>query len=104
MAKDKKGKEKARGSMPQWRPPAVEDINEGDTLQFYAVDNRFTFRVMSIQHGGEWIVGRPSTDQDEKLGPIAVKRTDCMTLTQAAKVLQFLPSINLDAPAREPLD
>ena len=103
MARERKGQEGASRKPPQWRSPAADDINPGDILQFYAIDNRFTFRVMSLQHGGEWIFGKDTRDVDEsRVGPIAVKRTDCMTLETAARVLKDLPGINLDGPLDSP--
>jgi plastocyanin len=98
MAKERKGQERASRKPPQWRSPAAVDITPGDTLQFYSMDNRFTFRVLSVEHGGEWIFGRDTRDQDERVGPIAVKRTDCMTLETATRVLRDLPGVNLDGP------
>ena len=98
MAKERKGQEGASRKPPQWRSPAADDIHPGDTLQYYAIDNRFTFKVLSVEHGGEWIFGRDTRDQDERTGPIAVKRTDCMTIETAARVLKDLPGVNLDAP------
>ena len=96
MAKDKKGQERA--TRVTWRVPAAEEINPGDVLQFYSPENSFTFRVLSLQHGGEWIFGRDTRDGDDsKTGPIAVKRTDCMTLETAGRVLKDLPTINITA-------
>jgi hypothetical protein len=100
----KAGKVKEGANQVSWRPPAADDIKAGDVLQYYSIDNRFTFRVLSVQHGGEWVFGRDTRDQDEKLGPIAVRRTDCMTLPQAAKVLKDLPSISVDGPVLDPLE
>jgi hypothetical protein len=102
MAKQDKGQEGARGSTPRWRPPAAEDINPGDILQFFSIDTRFTFRVLSLQHGGEWIFGRDTRDNDEtRSGPIAVKRTDCMTLSQASTILRDFPLFEIDGPEAE---
>lgn len=98
MAKDRKGKEGASRKSPQWRSPAADDIRPGDVLQYYSIDNRFTFKVLSVEHGGEWVFGRDTRDQDERLGPIAVKRTDCLTLNDAARVLRDLPGIQVDGP------
>lgn len=102
MAKQDKGQEGARGSTPRWRPPAAEDINPGDILQYFSIDTRFTFRVLSLQHGGEWIFGQDTRDSAEsKVGPIAVKRTDCMTLSQANTVLRDFPLFEIDGPEGE---
>jgi hypothetical protein len=102
MAKQDKGQEGARGSTPRWRPPHAEDINPGDILQFFSIDTRFTFRVLSLQHGGEWIFGRDTRDNDEtRSGPIAVKRTDCMTLSQASTILRDFPLFEIDGPEAE---
>lgn len=96
MAKDKKGQERA--SRVTWRVPAAEEINPGDVLQFYSPENSFTFKVLSLQHGGEWIFGQDTRDSpDSKSGPIAVKRSDCMTPETAARVLKDLPTIRIDA-------
>jgi hypothetical protein len=102
MAKDRKGQEGARGNTPRWRPPAAGDIKPGDVLQYFSIDSRFTFRVTSIEHGGEWIFGRDTRDNPEtKLGPVAVKRTDCMTLSQADTILRDFPVFQIDAPVEE---
>jgi hypothetical protein len=98
MAKDRKGKEGASRAIPRWSPPAADGITPGDILQFYSMENSFTFRVLSVQHGGEWIFGRDTRDGDEsRSGPIAVKRTDCMSLETAARVLKDLPTISITA-------
>jgi hypothetical protein len=97
MAKAGKGKEGA--SRVTWRVPSAEEINPGDILQFYSPENSFQFRVLSLQHGGEWVFGFDTRDPEgSKTGPIAVKRSDCMTPETAARVLKDLPTINLDAP------
>jgi hypothetical protein len=97
MAKAGKGKEGA--SRVTWRVPTAEEISPGDVLQFYSPENSFQFRVLSLQHGGDWIFGYDTRDPDgNNLGPIAVKRSDCMTPEIAARVLKDLPTIRLDAP------
>lgn len=96
MAKERKGQAGASRTSPQWRSPPAEDIHPGDTLQYYSIDNRFTFRVLSVEHGGDWIFGRDTRDRDERVGPIAVKRTDCMTPETSARVLRDLPGVSLD--------
>ena len=99
MAKQDKGQERAREWAPRWRPPAAEDIKPGDVLQFFSIDTRFTFQVLSLQHGGEWIFGRDTRDAEgSRTGPIAVKRTDCMTLSQASTVLRDFPLFQIEAP------
>lgn len=98
MAKDRKGQEGASRKAPRWFPPAADDIKPGDVLQFYSMENSFTFRVLSLQHGGEWVFGRDTRDTpDSRSGPIAVKRTDCMTLETAGRVLKDLPTISINA-------
>lgn len=98
MAKDRKGQEGASRKAPRWFPPVADEINPGDILQFYSPENSFTFKVLSLQHGGEWIFGHDTRDHPEsKTGPIAVKRTDCMTPETAGRVLKDLPTINITA-------
>jgi hypothetical protein len=99
MAKQDKGQEGTREWAPRWRPPAAADIKPGDILQFFSIDTRFTLRVMSLQHDGEWIFGAPDSDPELKFGgPVAVKRTDCMTPHQAATLLRDFPVFRIDAP------
>jgi hypothetical protein len=99
MAKDKKGKEGASRAHQRWSPPVAEDIHPGDTLQFYSPESSFEFRVLSLQHGGEWIFGTPMNDPELKHGgPLAVKRSDCMTPETARRVLEHLPTISVEAP------
>lgn len=96
MAKDRKGQEGASRKGPRWSSPAADDINPGDILQFYSPENSFTFKVLSLQHGGEWVFGQDTRDRPEsRTGPIAVKRTDCMTLEIAGRVLKDLPTISI---------
>jgi hypothetical protein len=102
MAKHDKGQEGARLGLPRWRPPAAEDIKPGDILQFLSIDTRFTLEVLSLQHDGEWIFGRDTRDRsDSPLGPVAVRRTDCMTLSQADRILQEFPLHSFDGPDPE---
>ena len=102
MAKDKKGKEGASRSIPRWSPPAADDIHPGDTLQYYSMESSFEFRVLSVQHGGEWIFGTPMNDPELKQGgPLAVQRRSCMTPETATRVLEHLPTIRVDAPVPE---
>lgn len=102
MAKQDKGQERARGWAPRWRPPAAEEIKPGDVLQYFSIDTRFTFTVTSLQHGGEWIFGRDTRDNAEtRVGPIAVKRTDCMTPEQADTLLRDFPVFQIDGPDPE---
>ncbi len=99
MAKDKKGKEGASRAHQRWSPPVAEDIHPGDTLQFYSPESSFEFRVLSLQHGGEWIFGTPMNDPELKHGgPLAVKRSDCMTPETARRGLEHLPTISVEAP------
>lgn len=96
MAKERKGKEGA--SRAGWRVPPAEEIEPGDVLQFYSMENSFQIRVLSVQHEGEWIFGHDTRDPEgSRLGPLAVRRGDCMTLETAARIMRDLPSINLDA-------
>ena len=98
MAKDSKGKEGESRAIPRWSSPAADNINPGDILQFYSPENSFTFRVLSLQHSGEWIFGQDTRDRsDSKTGPIAVKRTDCMTTETAGRILKDLPTISITA-------
>ena len=98
MAKDRKGKEGAPRAIPRWSSPAADNINPGDILQFYSMENSFTFKVLSLQHGGEWVFGQDTRDSpDSRSGPIAVKRTDCMTLETAGRILKDLPTISINA-------
>ena len=98
MAKAGKGKEGS--SRVSWRSPSAAEINPGDILQFYSPENSFQIRVLSLQHDGEWIFGRDVRDQeDSRLGPLVVRRIDCMTTETAARILRDLPSFNLDSPS-----
>lgn len=98
MAKDRKGQEGASRAIPRWSSPAAEDIQPGDGLQYYSMENSFTLRVLSVQHGGEWIFGAPDADPELKAGgPIAVRRRDCMTLETARRVMKDLPTISIVA-------
>lgn len=93
------GKVKGRDAGPRWRPPAAEDINVGDILQYYSQMGSFQLQVLSLQHGGEWIFGLDTRDKPEaRLGPVAVRRSDCMSLETAARILGELPSLVIDAP------
>ena len=104
MAKQDKGQERARRGTPRWRPPQAEDIKPGDTLQYFSIDTRFIFTVMSLQHKGEWIFGRDARDPDPaRAGLVAVRRADCMTLAQADSLLQDFPTFQLDRPGAEAL-
>jgi hypothetical protein len=72
----------------------------GDSLQYYDTTCQFKFRVLSLQHGGEWIFGMPEgEDGPPRGGPIAVKRSSCMTLETAERVLHELPSHPVDPPS-----
>ena len=93
------GKAKAKEGAPRWRAPAAEDINVGDVLQYYSQMGSFQLQVLSLQHGGEWIFGFDTRDKPEaRLGPVAVRRSDCMTLETAGRILGELPSLSIDAP------
>lgn len=101
MAKERKGQDGASRVTPRWSSPAAEDINQGDILQFYSVEGSFALRVLSVQHGGEWVFGLPVSDPpDCNLGPIAVPRRGCMTLETAERVLPHLPTLRIEAPPR----
>lgn len=98
MAKDRKGQEGASSAIPRWSSPAADTIKPGDPLQYYTMESSFTFRVLSIQHGGEWIFGVPDNDLELKAGgPIAVPRRNCMTLDTARRVMEHLPRISIEA-------
>lgn len=99
MAKERKGQEGAAGGLPRWSPPAADGITPGDHLQYYSIDTSFTFRVLSLQHEGDWIFGTPDTDPElARGGPVAIPRRSCMTLETAARVLDRLPRAAPDGP------
>lgn len=93
------GKVKVREGAPRWSPPAAAEIKPGDRLHYYTMERDFELEVLSLQHGGEWIFGWDAKDRpQQRVGPIAVPRRDCMTLETATRVLKDLPRIKVDDP------
>lgn len=93
------GKATARSGGLVWRAPAAADIKVGDSLQYYDATCQFRFRVLSLQHGGEWVFGMPEGEEGApRGGPIAVKRSSCMTPETAERVLHELPTLPVDPP------